>query len=261
MSSTEKPSSSASQPADVSKSDSSSISGTKARILTHMNKDHQLALYDYLNYYLNRNEFNPEDPKTSVEIVDIDASSILLKYTYPGSPNKQLAKLPINPPMRDDSLKDARQALVGMARNAAESRGYAVFQILEWRPLGAGPTAPRDCFVFALALSLVVPHLRSFIYSTLATSVLGWANPAHDAVEWSPVMGPIIGFVQNWPWAPLILMYTVHIAEAFTVMAAKVRKYRVPKPQKYCWILSTIVEGFPALLRFNRLVSDVEGKH
>lgn len=261
MSSTEKPSSSASQPADISKPDSSSISATKARILTHMNKDHQLALYDYLNYYLNRDEFNPEDPKTSVEMVDIDASSILLKYTYPGSPNEQLAKLPINPPMRDDSLKDARQALVGMARNAAESRGYAVFQILDWRPLGSGPTAPRDYFIWILASSLVIPHIRSFVYSTLAAYVLGWTNPAHDAAEWSPVLGAIVEFNQNWPWGASVLLYTVHIAETFTVMAAKVRKYRVPKLRKYCWFMSTIMEGFPAILRFNRLVSDVEGKH
>lgn len=241
----------------ASQASQGSHDATKSRILTHMNKDHRLSLFDYINHFLHREVVDPTDPNCSVELVDIGAEYMTLKYTYPGSPNEQLVQIPFNPPMRDDSLQEARPVLVRMAKEAAEARGYSVVQVSKFLPLGSGPTAPFDLMVVAMTMTIVVPSLKTFFWRDFVGSTLfGWTDPIRDVAQWSPVLGGLVNFVANRPWATIGALYSLHAFEAVTVMAAKTRKYRVPAPQRYGWVLTTVVEGFPAILRFNRVVKD-----
>ncbi|VVT54167.1 uncharacterized protein SAPINGB_P003940 [Magnusiomyces paraingens] len=223
----------------------------KARILTHMNKDHALSLFDYLSYFMHR-EFDPDNASSSVEMTDITNNYITLRYTYPDSPNAQYAQFPINPPM--ESLREARTALVDMAKTAAGTRGYATHRISSYVPPWSGATPVHDMALLFVVAILILPPLRTPVFSALA-SLLG--IPADGGAFW----GPIVSFCSNWPWIPAIVTYTAHFAEGLFVIRPKVTKYRVPKEERAWWYVSIFFEGFPAILRFNRLISKVEGQH
>lgn len=223
----------------------------KARIMGHMNKDHSLSLFDYLNYYLHR-DFDPDHPQSHVEMVDITNTSVTLKYSHKDSPNEQVAIIPINPPM--DSLRDARGALVDMAREAATARGFATHRISEFVAPWASKSALHDILVFATVLVAIVPPLRSAVFGSIG-GLLG--IPA----DGGPFFGGIVSFLEKFPLLPAIITYVGHTAEAFFILKPQVTKYRVPYPQRTYWYLANFFEGFPALQRFNRLVRKVEGQH
>lgn len=209
-----------------------------------MNNDHQLALYDCLCASLTKHRFDLNDPKYSAELLDITPSSITIKYTYSGSPNVQYAELPINPPMSDNTLRESRSALVQMAKNAAASRGYSTTRITKFVPLGSGPSALSDLALFSILYTLTVPPIRSAALRLLGIS-----------------FGTQFDGSRLLDWIPFAIMISIHAVEAYLVMGKKTHKYRVPAPQKFWWIITNTLEGFPAISRFNALVRDVEGRH
>lgn len=217
----------------------------KARIMNHMNKDHSLSLFDYLNAYCAM-KIDPDDPKSSVKMVDITNDHLTLEYTWKGSPNTQKAEIAINPPMT--SLRDARTALVRMAQDAAGSRGYATHRISTYE----GPLSNvRDMVTLTVVLVAVIPMLRN--------SLLGLIP--NDGTDPNSALNRFIEFSKNAGWIPAVVAAAIHIGETVFFLRPKVVRYRVPQPQRTWWYLSGLIEGFPSIRRFNKAIYKIEGKH
>lgn len=206
-----------------------------ARILTHMNKDHQLALYDYLHYYA-KVDLDADHPQTSVELISMDLDNLVLEYTSPDRnlPTKSL--VPIDPPMQDWS--EARTTLVRMAHEAAASRGYAAHRITTYEP-------PSSVLSWTVIIGTIanIPAIRARILEQLP-----------DYVAES-------GFFQSlnkYPWAFVGTLAVAHLVEAVFLMRPKLNKWRVPMPQKAYWLASSFAEGFPAMRRFNAIAKKFE---
>lgn len=234
----------------------------KKRILAQINKDFNLSLFDFLNHSLKCHVFDPEDSQTSAELIDISGEFLLLKYTHPFYTNPQYAQLPITPSASNGSLHEAEQAFKEMARTRAEARQMAPFQITTFLPLGYGKRVFKDLALFAFLNTISIPVLRSAIWSSIFERILGLADRATSSRN-----AKRLTFVRNvlsrvfGKWGLLIILGSANIAQALTVMVSKTKRYRVPVPQRYLWILATLVEGFPAISRFNGLITDHEEKY
>lgn len=231
----------------------------KKRILAQINTDFNLSLFDFLNHSLKCHVFDPEDSQTSAELIDISGEFLLLKYTHPFYTNPQYIQLPITPPMSDNSLQEAEQAFKEMARTKAEARQLAPFQITTFLPLGCGKHVFKDLAIFAILNTISIPVLRSALWSSIFNRILRLADRATSSRNVKRLV-----FVRNMlakvlgKWGLLIILGSANIVQALTVMNSKTRQYRVPGPQRYWWILATLVEGFPAISRFNGLITDRE---
>ncbi|KAK9431237.1 hypothetical protein V1505DRAFT_414665 [Lipomyces doorenjongii] len=106
----------------------------KQRIISHMNKDHQVSLKDYLLYY------KGIVPTRNIEMRDVTLECVTIGYeiVHNRGIDQLEAKIEFNPPMK--SLADARDVLVGMAMQASEGLGYATITPLDntyyiyWNP-------------------------------------------------------------------------------------------------------------------------------
>lgn len=242
------------------------ISATKNRIITHMNKDHQLSLFDYVNYFMNREIVDPDDGGiSSVEMVDIDNDLITLKYTYKGSPNPQIAQFPVNPKM--NSLSDARNTLVQMAKRAASFRGYTVHRVTKFAPIGTTKYARRDILTIINVIIICVPQVRNFVLDFFFHYVLryGIANDDYNRLDvlrtFPQIVADFICFHDDYPWFFASFYMASNIIRTLFDLAPKVFKYRVPQSQKKWWYLSGFFEGYGTAERFDTLIDQVEGKH
>lgn len=208
---------------------------TIARIITHMNKDHTLSLYDYLGHYC-RTELDPSSPDTTIKMLSITLDRLILEYTCPTFNLPVKAEVKINPPM--ESFTEARTKLVSMAKEAAASRGFATHQIDRF----VGPFSPAQLVVAAVTL-LYVPGVRDVWLWFLPVSVLQ-----------SSVMAAFIAY----PWTVFTAAVSVHVMEAVFVLRPLLNKWRVPLGTRCLWYASNLVEGYSTIMRFKDLVYKTE---
>ncbi|KAK9476117.1 hypothetical protein V1514DRAFT_337909 [Lipomyces japonicus] len=217
-------------PTAANGSDDSSI---KQRIITHMNKDHQVSLRDYLVYYKNI------VPTRNVELKDIQLDFITIGYEIIHNKGIDVleAKIELQPPMK--SLGQARDLLVGMALQASEGLGYAT-------------TSPVTKYIPPRPISypIVVAMLAGIYYVFLDSSVIN--DPASSLRQYK---------VQNIEFIPLVIKILVwlatiyHLVEAF-IIYIWTGMYRVPALTRLAWFISAFLEGFPAMIRFKSLMEE-----
>lgn len=211
-----------------------------ARILTHMNKDHTLALYDYLHYYA-RIDLDPTDPKTSVRMLDMTPEYITLEYTAPFRHLPTKVELPVVPAVgsRSDGGPSEREALMSMAKEAAASQGYAPHRVTTYAP----PSSLLEYTVICGTL-VNIPPVRDF----LLTSVLPpWVADT-----------ALMRTLQYSPWALALGVLIVHLTELVVFMRPLLNKWRVPPRPRAWWYLAALMEGFPAVRRFKGLTAKFE---
>lgn len=242
------------------------LEAIKTRVITHMNKDHSLSLYDYINYYKSdtkgKDIIDPDHPSSSIEMTNIENDKITIKYSTKSiaKSSPQIAEIPIEPPMQ--SISESRVVLVKMATEAAQSRGYATHRISEYLPIGSTSNGVRDILITIGLLITVVPLIRSTFYNTLFAYILPDSINPYDFYTAVPILGPIFHFfLEDYPWAAAIICYSIHIGEALFIMRPKLIKYRVPEDQRKSWYIANIIEGYPALQRINKLIKKIEERH
>ena len=209
-----------------------------ARILSHMNKDHTLSLYDYLGYYA-QIEIDPDHPKSSIKMISIDLDHLILEYTNTVMHLPTKATIPIVPPMA--SMGEARVALVRMAKEAAGARGFATHRIDTY-------IAPSSFLELSVIVGTFanVPVVRNWMFGYLP-----------EVVKESSV----IKAIEAYPWAIFVSVIAVHLVELVTVMRPLVNKWRVPSGVRFQWYSAAVVEGYPAIRRFKSIVHKIEGNH
>lgn len=197
----------------------------KQRILSHMSRDHKLALKDYLAYYggiwLGS--------RGSLELVDISVSKLMLNY-YRIPTQIHTTTIPINPVLAN--LGEARDRLIRMAFEAADGLHLSPYSISKW-PVPKSPLS----YIFATLLAAL--SIASIAPSSV-TKLLGTRYPG------------FLRFIlthSRWITAFTLL---AHASEYFLLLRPKLDFYRVGGYVRWAWFTSCIFEGFPSLQRFNK---------
>jgi hypothetical protein len=212
----------------------------KARIIEHMNADHSDSLEDYLKFY---NSINAAPH--SAKLVEFDLDFMKIEYTNE-SGSKASSIVKIDPPM--SNLAESRVRLVAMAE---EATGESLHQPSE---------APRDpeSAPSNERIGWTAPEGLGFI--TLSAVCFGfWAlnNPYPLSAE-----GPLVRilptalvlFGRTFREQLFAMMIGLHVIEGM-VVASKCLEQRTPSPMLVLWTINGIFEGFPAIMRINKLIA------
>ncbi|KAK9348547.1 hypothetical protein V1522DRAFT_398904 [Lipomyces starkeyi] len=205
----------------------------KQRIISHMNKDHQVSLKDYLLYY------KGIVPTRNIEMRDVTLEYVTIGYeiVHNKGIDQLEAKIEFNPPM--NSLADARDVLVGMAMQASEGLGYATI-------------TPLDKFI--------PPTWRSIpiILLVLVSTYCVYWNPASINDKEFVLRKYKVYDIEIVPkliktayWSAIVY----HAIEAL-ILYIWTGMYRVPTLKRIVWCVCAFLEGFPAIGRFRTLMEE-----
>lgn len=227
------------------------MSNPKDRIISHMNKDHQLALLDYVVVYgqESASDINAE----SVIITDVSEDYLALSYHKDNGKANDL-KLSWNDFPEDENVKvgkmaDIKSKLVAMAKYAAGKQGYShrkVDQVLF-------PSKPDLYFmyIFASAVALTLydkTFVRRAIQRDGFLSGLLAKAPLFLASGYS--------LFENHIKTIAATTYGIHVIEVATVTWPKVSKYRMSLSKKLAWAFMNFIEGFVVFFRLNKLLDE-----
>jgi len=212
----------------------------KTRIINHMNADHQDSLICFLRHYKHVSAFSARNATLSA----IDLSNLVIS-TSPTPFTTKTYRIPMNPPL--NSWADARPRLVTMNNEACSGLGCSSITVKEYVP----PSG----------LMLVNFSLCFWTYMTFcrrAHFVRG--SPYYEMLfQYIPAFANFCYKIQ-----PLVFyaMVTIHLAEVIYMERSRLRKHAVKMFSSvwWTWLLSDFVEGWPATMRFDRLVSEAEAK-
>lgn len=222
----------------------------KQRIIKHMNKDHQLAVIDYVVVYGNIKASDIIKP--SVHMVDVNETKLVIVYDTTKSKSPQTLSIDWESATEPEnkkvtSLKDVKGKLVSMAKYAAAKQGYSHQQISK-------VLYPRQAIVWYLIfgfLSLGMYDMQSL----------------KESFEVDPIASKLITFLPTAAFKGLRFvekhialifysLYAVHLGEILLLIIPMTIKYRLPTSKKIIWCFMTFFEGVFSYTRFKTLVDD-----
>lgn len=231
----------------------------KARVISHMNADHQRELSHYVSSGLLCPPFSRADLFTklrhyaklsasaarSPKLDDISLSSMTISTPASGTHT-----IPITPPM--SSYADARLRAVSMDETARSALGISSVQIKSFVPL----TTSNIC-VLVVCL---------FASTSLAAQAAGYVAPGSKV--WRALDAVVPGGAERYVALQRLVvvpMLAIHVGEA-AWMSRKVEKHGVERWSGlwWKWVADNFLEGFGALARFDkevkRLTKEKEAK-
>lgn len=220
------------------------MSAQQNRISGHMNRDHQLALVDYLVVYGNKplSEFKSE----TVEIVQVDEKSVTLQFQTKNGINETV-DIAWNSAQEDESvtvksLSDLKAKLVAMAKYAAKKQGYSHKQVSSVIYPNTVPQLSTYAFLAAVSVTLID---RTRIRRLLQT--LGKIPGPGDK---------LLSFFETRIIGIAATLYAIHLLEALFITLPKTRKYRMPLKPTLEWCTMNFVEGFFMWPRLDKALED-----
>ncbi|KAF5208905.1 hypothetical protein EJF18_70192 [Clavispora lusitaniae] len=225
------------------------MSDPKQRIISHMNKDHQLALVDYVVIYGNvpLASFVP----SSVQISDVNESQLDISYQKIDGEKKTLPIVWNHAVEREGvavhSLSDVKGKLVAMAKYAADKQGYSHVQI----KTVAYPRRPLEIGLYVFGAAILATLYDKHLLRRLAANDRLFSAVA----SYLPFLGKVHTVFENHVKTIAVAMYGIHIVEIFTWTLPLARKYRIPFPQRLGWAAMNFVEGFMVPRRLKSLVA------
>ncbi|OWB56543.1 hypothetical protein B5S28_g2449 [[Candida] boidinii] len=208
------------------------MSDPKVRILAHMNKDHGLAIEDYLNAY---GDVAIDDKISNIRMKDLELDSMEIVFKHSDIEFEMSKFIPIDPPMK--SLNDSREKLVEMAKFAANKRGYSHIQIREI----LYPSRIKDfLLLFAVSLPIIGFFKPDFLYGILS--------------KFLPEI--LTTFLSTYNNTIMYAMFIIHLAEFYFILYPKLRKYRVPTDFKIEWFITCLLDGFLSVERFQIILDE-----
>lgn len=215
-----------------------SDAAAKARILTHMNADHQLSLRLYLAQYCHV----PLSGTTTAQLVDMSLQHMLITSSY----GRHV--VPLEPAMK--SLLEARERLVTM-HNACLAELHLSDVVVDRY------TAPDRAWQWALS-SLCLLILTTFPFRAQLRPESGSAI----AAIWS-LNGLVPGLARlAYLLAPLVWTFVllIHAAETLWFASSRLSRHwvEVGSAVWWAWVLDCMLEGGGAIARFDRAVKALE---
>lgn len=217
------------------------------RIANHMNKDHQLALVDYLVFY--KGIKLSELYEGSVKITAVDEKSMTLSYSLrtalTSSSEFIWSEIEDGQNVTVNSMKDIKDKLVAMAKYAAGKQGYSHVQVDASPKISVETPLMLSLFTILLIGTYDMELLQLFLENDPITSTI---VPFFPDFFW-----PILKFAGDNIALIFVATYTIHIGEVIFVMIPKTSKHRTPFPQNLGWWGLNFIEGFIAIQKFNKL--------
>ncbi|KAI1179881.1 hypothetical protein F4777DRAFT_403199 [Nemania sp. FL0916] len=205
----------------------------KPRIIAHMNKDHAAELKQYLRAFNGLSSSAAAD----AQLVDLGLDSLTIKSA------SGVHTVRVAPPMK--SLADARVRLVDMAARAQTQLGLSSVHITRFTP----PTGVGLASFLGVSLYIVSGVLVAAGLCKPGTNLWGlldaWFPYGAEGYVWlvKAIAVPVLG---------------IHVAEAWWMARSRLSRYGVEVGSGlwFVWVLETMVEGYPAFVRFDGLVGE-----
>ena len=224
--------------------ESSQGADRKARLLSHINRDHSISLTRYLQHDAALMPFGARSPKA----LAIDNGSITVAAEGLLWCSKHTLRF--EPPLK--SLDEARQRLVDMDRQATAALGQSPDAVTRY--------IPPSTLLHWTILGAVVFGMFSFSRpenfepdSWLTLTIL----------RFTPAFAKFCHYYQPWGVA---LIVAIHAVEASIMASKKLVRHTVPVGSRLwlLWVSSAFVEGAGAFVRFDaevrRLRAQTEAK-
>lgn len=204
----------------------------KARIIKHMNADHQQSLSYYLQHFNGLSSFEARNAL----ITDITFDYMTFRIS-----GGNTSSLPLYPPMT--SWADARSRTVELDRIARTALGISSIRITEFQR-ASSPLHIAITFLILFGVFCFIAHPwivpGTFIYDKLLPYYPG--GPA-----WFQWMSKVIAL-------PTL---AIHVGEVIVLDQTRLRKYGVERfsPLWWKWVGACFVEGFGCFQRIDAMVA------
>ncbi|KAI0131432.1 hypothetical protein F4814DRAFT_405998 [Daldinia grandis] len=203
----------------------------KARIISHMNADH----YRELEHYLRAYNGVSASASRGAQLTDMTTDVMLIR-TASGATHS----VAIQPPLT--SAADAGVRLVDMAMEALQKLGLSDIRIATiTRPQGVGAATFLGVALYIVCLA-TAPLVQP---GTAAWTLLDQYFPFGGAARYLWVVRAIL--------APTVVL---HLFEAWWMARSRLGKHGVETFSRLwlLWIGDVLMEGYPAMVRFDGLV-------
>jgi hypothetical protein len=207
----------------------------KARIIKHLNADHQASLSYYLQHFNSLSSFEARNPT----LTNITFDSMTLK-TAGGN----MSTIPLYPPMT--SWSEARSRTVEMDQIARTALDISSIRITEYEP----PTSPFQVILFALCLLA--------ISNSITTQWMVPGTFVYDSVlPWFPGGPEWYLYISNKIAIPTLV---IHLMETAYLEHSRLRKHGVQRGTGlwFKWLSSCIIEGRSCFQRIDATVKRKE---
>lgn len=212
----------------------------QARIMKHMNADHQDSLMRYLRHHHDISFFSARN----AELVAMELSYLTIASASNFFSVKE-HRIPIDPPLA--SWADARSRLAAMDAESCSALQCSPITVKKWiRPYGT---------------SAVNFTLFLWLYSTFCRR----ANFLPGSLYYRYFFGSRPGLANFCSNIQPFLFYgvlAIHLMECLFIMRPRLQKHTVRMFSSVWWLwsFSSCFEGVGATLRFDRLVKEEEEK-
>ena len=203
----------------------------KARILKHLNADHQLSLSYYLRHYGGLSSRAAHAPS----LTDITFSSM----TFRTRDGKTLT-IPIDPPMK--AWSDARTRTVEMDKEARAALDISDIRITEYE-------SPQGFIQNAIVFGVLLAYT---VFSTMHNYVPG--TVIYDKVlPWFPGGPEFFIWLVKRIAIPTVV---IHLVESYWLDRSRLRKHGVDRGSElwWKWIGSCFIEGRGSFVRIDERV-------
>ncbi|SCU94206.1 LADA_0G07206g1_1 [Lachancea dasiensis] len=197
-------------------------------IVAHMNKSHKLALEDYLFAY---GHVRMTDEIANVRLEKIELTHMTISFNHFDVEFEIEKVILFEPPLKEWS--EVRPRLIEMAKFAASKRGFSHIQINEM-------SYPTGVAAYAFLVLVFFPM------------ICYWYRPVLNYV-------PLVGsYFNNGPLLIGIELgaLAIHIAECFYFLKPRLDFYRVPTDFLIEWYFFGLIEGYPTVRRFEKVVKE-----
>lgn len=212
----------------------------RTRIINHMNADHQDSLIRYLRHYHHLSPFSARN----ATLTSIDYSALTIA-TSSNPASVSTYRIPLDPPLA--SWAEARPRLVQMDQETCSR-------------LGCSPVTVKR-YVSPSGLMAVNFTLCLWAYATFSRRAHFLpGNLYYKALfQYFPRFAGFCYKIQPWVF---YLMIFIHFGEVAYLERSRLRKHTVRMFSNVwlAWMLSEVIEGVTATLRFDRLVKEEEEK-
>lgn len=227
------------------------MSDPKDRIILHMNKDHQLALLDYVVAY---NDERPEEVlELSVRIKDVSVEDITIAYTKQNGTMKKFtlgwdkASEDENVPVL--SLLDLRGKLVSMAKYAAAKQGFSHRRVDKVTP----PSLPIEIFMYVFAGAVFV---TCYDKTLIRRSVERFDGLTKVLASSPKSLASAYTVFEEYAKTIAIATYGIHLVEIFSKTLPLVKKFRMLTASQLAWAFMNFIEGFLVFKRLDKATEE-----
>ncbi|SGZ49809.1 CIC11C00000000081 [Sungouiella intermedia] len=224
------------------------MSDPRTRIISHMNKDHQLALLDYVVVYGGENVSHVD--AESVIITDVSEEHLALSYNKENGNNQDLKliweEVPENEKVKVDQMGDIKAKLVAMAKYAAEKQGFSHKRVDK-------VSLPKKLDLYLMYLAFAVSLATLYDKTLVRRLVQNDKLLRTIAAKCPELLAKGYSYIENHITPIFSTIYGIHVVEILTVTWPRVNKLRMSLKNKLVWATMNFVEGFLVFSRLNKL--------